>query len=212
MLTLLKSRVARGARQSIVGALLLLPLGLSTVDAQQFPAKPIALVVAFGAGGASDLILRTFIDTAPAILGQPVVIQIRSGGGGAIASELVAHAKPLLAPPQSLPHVRAGKLRALAWSGAARHPDLPLVPTAAEQGFDRTLTVFKGVMAPKGTPRPVVERIAAAFKRMLETRQAIDGIRRLGDEVAYLGPDEFEGHWRAEFQTFKELGRIFRRR
>lgn len=320
-------RVPMRDRRSIAIVLLAALLALTSAAAQDFPTKPITLIVPFGAGGASDLILRSFIDMAPKFLGQRVVVQIRSGGGGAIASELVAQAKPdgytllfghsnsnsilpaiegrskgpddlvavclvntsgtvllarpdapfgsfqemiawakanpgrlivantgpwsavdftwkrmehelgiklrivsypggaealvallgghvqaaLLSPPQSLPHIRTGKLRPLAWSGTARHPDLPRVPTAAEQGFDKTLSVFKGVMAPKGTPRPIVEKIAAGFKSMLETRQAIEGIRRLGEEIEYLGPDDFERYWRAEYQTFKELGGIFGR-
>jgi tripartite-type tricarboxylate transporter receptor subunit TctC len=295
--------------------------------AQSYPTRPVMLVVPFSAGGASDLVLRTFIDTAAGFLGQPIVVQLRPGGGGAIASDLVARARPdgytllfghsnsnsilpaiegrskgpdelvavcrvntsgtfllvrpdapfrsfgemidwaranpgalvvantgvwsavdftwkrmerdlgirlrivsygggaealvallgghvqaaLLAPPQSLPQARAGRLRALAWSGAERHPDLPAVPTAAEEGFDKTLSVFKGVMAPPGTPRAIVDRVAEAFRRMLATRQAIEGINRLGDEIAFLGPDEFAAYWRAEYDTFRELGRLFRR-
>jgi len=303
-------------------------MALSTrVGGQTYPTKPVTIIVPFAAGGASDLVLRTFIDTAPAVLGQPVVVQSRPGGGGAIASDLVARAKPdgytllfghsnsnsilpavegrskgpddliavcrvntsgtfllvradapfrtfgemvawaranpgtlivantgpwsavdvtwkrmelemgihlrivsypggadalvallgghvqaaLLAPPQSLPQVRAGRLHALAWSGLERHRDLPAVPTAAEQGFDKTLSVFKGVMAPPGTPRPIVDRLADGFRRMLATPQAIDGIHRLGDEVAFLGPEEFAAYWRAEYETFRDLGRLLRR-
>jgi hypothetical protein len=46
---------------------------------------------------------------------------------------------------------------------------------------------------------------------MLETPQAIEGIRRLGDDIGYLGPDEFDRYWRAEYDTFKTLGAMFKR-
>ncbi len=313
--------------QLLATAALLVALGASPASAQEFPTKPINLIIPFGAGGASDLTVRTFIDRAPEFLGQPIVLQMKPGGGGAIASEIVAQSKPdgytllfghtnsnsilpaiegrskgpddlaavcrvntsgtvflaqpsapfrslnemiawaktnpgkltvstagtwsavgftwkrmeqvlgvklrivsydggaealvallgghvqasLLALPQSLPHIRAGKLRALAWSGPRRHPDLPDVPTAAEEGYDKTLSVFKGVMAPKATPRPVIEKIALAFEKMLETDRAVEGIRQLGDQIEYLGPDEFEKYWRVEFETFKVLGQMFKR-
>ena len=316
-----------------IGAALVAAVSLSAARnapssaAPEFPTRPIRLVIPFGAGGASDLTARTFIDLAPAVLGQPIVLHMRPGGGGAVASELVARSRPdghtllfghtnsnsllpavegrstgpddlvavcrvsvtssmfvalpdapftnlsemirwartnpgkltvstagawsavgltwkrmerelgirlrivtfdggaealvallgghvqasLLALPQSLPQIRAGKLRALAWSGAARHPAFPLVPTAAEEGYGHTLTVFKGVMAPKGTPRPIVDRLALAFRKMLETPRVIEGIHRLGDEIQYHGPDEFQHDWRAEYDSFRELGRLFGR-
>jgi hypothetical protein len=77
-------------------ALVALPtMALDTrVEGQAYPTKPVSIVVPFAAGGASDLVLRAFIETAPAFLGQPVVVQMRPGGGGAIASDLVARAKP----------------------------------------------------------------------------------------------------------------------
>lgn len=296
-------------------------------SAQEFPAKPINLVIPFGPGGASDLTSRTFVALAPEAIGQPMVIHTRPGGGGAIGSEFVAQAKPdgytllvghtncnsilpalegrskgpddlvpvarintsgaiyiaqptapfknfkemiawaranpgqlsvstagtwsavdfmwkvierehgiklrlvsytggaealvallgghvqasLLAAPQTLPHIKAGKLRALAYMGHQRHRDLPDVPTSAEQGFDKTMTVFKAIMAPKGTPRPVVEKLAAAFKKMLETPQVVEAIRKLGDDVEYQGPDEFAKYWRAEYETYKELGKVFKK-
>jgi tripartite-type tricarboxylate transporter receptor subunit TctC len=69
-------------------------LGLDCSRAQDFPSKPINLVIPFGAGGASDLQARTFINTATIYMGQPIVLQIRAGGAGAIGSEMVAQAKP----------------------------------------------------------------------------------------------------------------------
>jgi tripartite-type tricarboxylate transporter receptor subunit TctC len=73
------------------------------------------------------------------------------------------------------------------------------------------MTVFKAIMAPKGTPRPVVEKLAAAFKKMLETPQVVEAIRKLGDDVEYQGPDEFAKYWRAEYETYKELGKVFKK-
>ena len=85
------------------------------------------------------------------------------------------------------------------------------MPTSTEQGFDRGLVVFKGIMAPRGTPRPIIEKLALAFKQMLEMPRAIEAIRKLGDDVEYLGPDEFARYWRADFERYRELGQLFRR-
>ncbi len=89
---------------------------------------------------------------------------------------------------------------------------MPELPTAKEQGYEPVpLTVWKGILAPKGTPRPVVEKLAASFKKMFEAKPARDALKQLGDEFDYQGPEEFEKFWRAEFQTYKELGKIFKR-
>jgi tripartite-type tricarboxylate transporter receptor subunit TctC len=86
---------ARRGVISLIAFIALAAMALSTrVGGQTYPTKPVTIIVPFAAGGASDLVLRTFIDTAPAVLGQPVVVQSRPGGGGAIASDLVARAKP----------------------------------------------------------------------------------------------------------------------
>ena len=295
--------------------------------AEEFPSKPITLVIPFGPGGASDLTARTFIHLSQQVFGQPMVIQTKPGGGGAIGSEFVAQAKPdghtllvghtncnsilpaimgqgkgpddlapvarintsgtvfvaqpdapyntlkemiawakanpgelsvstagawsqvdftwktierdydlkmrnvsypggaealvallgghvkasLLSLPQTLPHIAAGKLKALAYLGSRRHRDLPNVSTAAEQGFSKTLTVFKAIMAPKGTPRPVIDKLAAGFKKMLEEPQVVEAIEKLGEPVEFQGPDEFGKYWRAEYESYREMGKIFKK-
>src|SRR5512140_2385082 len=68
--------------------------GNSALQAQDFPTKPITLVIPLSAGGSNDLPARTFVPLSKEIFGQPMVIQIRPGGGGAIGSELVGQAKP----------------------------------------------------------------------------------------------------------------------
>ncbi len=74
---------------------LLLVLGMpQLVHAQQYPAKPIRIVVGFAAGGASDVTARMLAPKMNALLGQPVIIENRLGSGGAIATEFVAKAPP----------------------------------------------------------------------------------------------------------------------
>jgi tripartite-type tricarboxylate transporter receptor subunit TctC len=86
-------RIAQWALYAWLGAACFF-MAVEAPLAQDFPTKPINLVIPYGAGGASDLAARAFINTAKQHLGQPVVIQIRAGGGGAVGSESVAQAKP----------------------------------------------------------------------------------------------------------------------
>ncbi|MCE9641187.1 MAG: tripartite tricarboxylate transporter substrate binding protein, partial [Betaproteobacteria bacterium] len=60
---------------------------VTTAHAQQYPAKPIKVIVGFAAGGASDVTARMLAPKLTAILGQPIVIENRLGSGGAIATE-----------------------------------------------------------------------------------------------------------------------------
>ena len=74
--------------------LMLLAISFTVVQAQEFPTKPVTLIIPFGPGGASDLTARAFFGAAHEYLGQPVIIQLKPGGGGAIASDIVAKAPP----------------------------------------------------------------------------------------------------------------------
>jgi tripartite-type tricarboxylate transporter receptor subunit TctC len=62
--------------------------------AQSYPERPVTLVVGYGAGGATDIIARTFADRMQPLLGQPMVVQNQPGAGGTIASDRVAKAAP----------------------------------------------------------------------------------------------------------------------
>lgn len=70
--------------------------------------------------------------------------------------------------PESLAYVKSGKLRALAVTTRDRHPLLPEVPTVAEAGYpDLIVENWTGLMMPAGTPRPIVDKVAASVARML---------------------------------------------
>jgi hypothetical protein len=69
-------------------------LGFESLQAQNYPTKPINIVIPLGAGGQNDLVMRILSNFAPEYFGQPFVIRIMPGGGGAIGSNEVAKAKP----------------------------------------------------------------------------------------------------------------------
>ena len=110
-----------------------------------------------------------------------------------------------------LPHIKAGKLRLLTVLDDVRMKDFPDIPTAKEQGVDVVNLMWRGVHAPKGTPRPIVDKLAVAFKKMTEDKSVIEAVKRLGDDIYYLGPDEFAKFWRAEYEAHKEIGKMFKK-
>jgi tripartite-type tricarboxylate transporter receptor subunit TctC len=134
------------------------------------------------------------------------------GGGPALMALLGGHVDVSgLFSAQTLPHIQAGKLRALAVTDIQRDPAMKDVPTCKEAGANMVYLMWRGVLAPKGTPRPVVDKLAAAFKKMTEDKSVVPMIKKLGDEINYLGPDEFSKFWRDEFETQRELGKMFKK-
>jgi tripartite-type tricarboxylate transporter receptor subunit TctC len=294
---------------------------------KEFPAKPVTLVIPVGAGGSHDMTARAVTSVAHDYLGQPVIVQLKPGGGGAIGSEIVAKAAPdgytllfggqgwssalpavegrskgpnelvavcrinysptiIVARPDApfktfkemveytranpdklifgntgpwgqadlswkliikatgiktksvpydgggpsilavlgghadmtgglvsalLPHIKSGKLRALVVLDNKREEQLPDVPTAKEEGVEAVNLMWRAVLAPKATPRPVIDKLAQSFKKMTEDKSVISMIKQLGDEVQYLGPDEFSKVWREEYESYKELGKFFKK-
>lgn len=82
---------------AFVLALVALFGGLSTAGfapAQDYPNKPLRLIIPYPAGGASDLTARAVVSVADEYLGQPMIVVIRSGGGGAVGAEAASKAKP----------------------------------------------------------------------------------------------------------------------
>jgi len=80
-----------------VGTLLIalaLGLGAGTAPAQDFPNKPVRLIIPYPAGGATDLTARAFVSVADDHMGQPMIVTVRAGGGGAVGSEAASKSKP----------------------------------------------------------------------------------------------------------------------
>ena len=299
----------------------LLGLPLAALEAQEFPTKPIELVLPFGPGGSHDLTARAVASVAHQYLGQPLLVVLKPGGGGAVGSQQVSRAKPdgytLLfggsgpnttfalvqkaptgpdqflpvarinysapflavrseAPWKSLkdlveyakknpgklnfantgpwgaadlpmrilakaagfeynniphdgggpsmlavlgghadatfgftaqltPQLAAGKLRVLGVTDVKRHPDFPNVPTMKEEGYDVVFTMWRSVLAPKGTPQPILDKLESAFQKLSEDKSFRALIKSLGDEVHFQGGKEFEKTWRDEWEQHAKL-------
>lgn len=289
--------------------------------AQDFPTKPIELVIPYGPGGSHDLTARAVASVAHQYLGQPLLVVLKPGGGGAVGSQAVARAKPdgytimlggsgpntifalvqkaptgpeqfaavarinyssplfavradapwktlrdvvdhmkknpgkfhfansgpwgaadlpmrmaakaggveynniphdgggpaLLAvlgghadatfgfTAQLLPQIGAGKMRALAVTDTKRLRDLPNVPTFREEGLDVVFTMWRSVLAPKGTPQPILDKLEGAFRKISEDKSFQALIKQLGDEIQFQGGKEFEATWRAEWDQVAKI-------
>ncbi len=114
----------------------------------------------------------------------------------------------LLAGPTVLPHVRAGKLVALAVSGASRSPTLPDVPTMAEAGVNGYRADFTLVMfAPKGTPEAIVTKFRQAFVDALKAPDVVEKLKAGDQTVVGSTPAEAARTLAADSQKWGEVAR-----
>jgi len=294
--------------------------------AQDYPAKPLRLIVPFPPGGGNDTVARVIAQRMSPALGQPVVVDNRPGAGGSVGAEAVAKApadgytlflagvgshavNPNLHPklpydpvkdfapitliasapsvlvvnpsiparnvaeftayaranPGKLnyasngngsaaqlaatmyesmagvrmvhvpykgiapaltdllngevqlmfgtivalvPHLQAGKLRALAVTSRKRSVLLPDVPTLAESGLpDYQAGSWYGVLAPAGTPRPIIERLHGTIVKALQQPDVAQRLAAEGAEVIGSTPEEFGAHIKAELARVAEVVR-----
>lgn len=111
----------------------------------------------------------------------------------------------LLDPPLTIPHVKSGKLRALAVTSSKRWPDLPNVPTLAEAGIANVeITFWLGVLVPSSTPAPIVQAIAQALLGVREDPKLMQQLQNQG-QVDLLEPQPFAARLRGEVQAWGEV-------
>jgi tripartite-type tricarboxylate transporter receptor subunit TctC len=104
--------------------------------------------------------------------------------------------------------IAAGKLTPLATAANKRSSVLPDVPTMAEAGIpDFDTSLWFGLLAPAGTPRPIVEKLAAAAHKAMRVPDAIETLRKQGYEPLDAGPDEFASFMRSEIARWSEVAR-----
>jgi tripartite-type tricarboxylate transporter receptor subunit TctC len=313
----------------IVAALLLFPLVLlhaGPARAQDYPRKPVRLIVPFAPGGGNDTVARAIAQNVGASLGQPVIVDNRAGAGGVVGAELAAKSPPdgytlflggvgshavhpnqharlpydpvgdfapisLIASAPSVlvvhpsvaagtlgeftalakahpgklnyasngngssaqlaavmyesmagvrmvhvpykglapaladllggevqamfssvvaivPHIKAGRLRALAVTGKRRSPLLPELPTIAESGLpDYEAGSWYGILAPAGTPREIVSKLHGEVVRALAQPEIRERLAGEGAELIGSTPEEFAAHIGSELARMGKLVR-----
>lgn len=113
------------------------------------------------------------------------------GSGPAVQDVLAGQVQVFITtPPSVLQHVQAGRLKAFAVTGNARHPGLPNVPTTAEAGLPGfQLEAWVGLFAPAATPPSVVAKLTTEVKRTLELPETKQRAESAGIELRYLPPE-----------------------
>jgi tripartite-type tricarboxylate transporter receptor subunit TctC len=291
---------------------------------QDYPSRAVKVIVPFPPGGAPDLVGRTLANRLQERLGQPFVVENRTGAGGNIAAEAVAHAAPdgytLFAPsdgplvinpnvyekvnfdtlkdfaPISLvasvglvlmacpnvpvsnvadvialakarklsyassgfgssqhmvaemlkassdidlthvpykgfaqavidavacnvdlifgaistgiPHVKSGKLKAIAVTIPQRHPGLPDTPTFREAGHPGVaIEAYMGLLAPAGTPRPIIDKLHHEVVAILKEKDTIQRLTGAGLDIVGNTPDEFGARIKRDLEKFGKIAR-----
>lgn len=122
-------------------------------------------------------------------------------GSGQAVTDLLAGTVPMAIPGTAamVKHIRSGKLRPLATSGSARSAQLPEVPTLAESGLaGYSAYVWMGLLAPKGTPKAIVDKLHAELKAALATPEVMTYMSDAGIESVGSTPAEMDAYFREE--------------
>jgi tripartite-type tricarboxylate transporter receptor subunit TctC len=162
----------------------------------------------FGSGGAgttNDLGARYFIAE-----NKLDIVMIPHKGANQAQTALLSGEVDVLVigTAAAAPFVKAGKLRALAALGDKRDPEVPDVPTVAEAGMPWfTVNTWYGVLAPAGTPGPVINRLNAAFVKTLNDSATRKLLAARGADPLTSTPDEFARFIKSETERWGKVVR-----
>ena len=130
-----------------------------------------------------------------------------NGSAPAVQSALAGHTPiALVVLTPVVPHAKEGKLRALAVTTAKRSPALPEVPTLAEAGLpDQESDTMQGVLAPAGTPEPVIAMLHREIDKVMADPEVAQKMAALGFEKIASTPDEFARRIRADIPKWAKV-------
>jgi tripartite-type tricarboxylate transporter receptor subunit TctC len=129
-------------------------------------------------------------------------------GAGPALNDTVAGQVPIIFDnlPSALPFIKDGRLVPIVVAAPQRLAALPNVPTFKEVGLDSVNRMaYYGVLAPKGTPQPVIEKVAAAVKKSLEDPNVRKRIEDTGSLIVGNTPAEFGTQIKAEYEVYKTV-------
>ena len=139
--------------------------------------------------------------------GTDIVHVPYKGGAPAIADLISGQVQLMFESTNSIaPHVRAGRVRALAVTGAQRARSLPEVPTLMEAGVPGyEVTAWTGVIAPAGLPRPILDRLNAAVNATLVEPNTKERLAQLGSEGGGGTPEDYAALIRRDSAKWAEV-------
>jgi len=153
-----------------------------------------------GIGGAGHLAGEMF-----RLMAKTNLVHVPYKGGGPAMSDLLGGQVPSLfaSAPSVVPHVKTGKIRALATTGAKRSSSFPDVPTIAELGYPGyAATNWYAFVAPGKTPRDIIERLNRDIVRTLNTPEIRDQLLSHGEDPSPSTPEELGKTIASELATW----------
>jgi tripartite-type tricarboxylate transporter receptor subunit TctC len=99
------------------------------------------------------------------------------------------------------------KVKIIAAATETRMAELPNVPTFKEAGIDLVISSNRGIAGPKGLPRPIVEKLADAFKKASMDPEYLKQMEKMGLPSKYLGPEEFAKLVKTEYEEYTEISK-----
>jgi tripartite-type tricarboxylate transporter receptor subunit TctC len=129
------------------------------------------------------------------------------GGGPAMQGFLGGQVDSFFATPiSSISQIRAGKARAVATTGSKRAALMPDVPTIAEAGYAGYEALnWYGFLAPRGTPKDIIERLNREIVKALAAPQAVAALHKTGTEPKSSSPEEFAQYIKREYDTWGKV-------
>jgi tripartite-type tricarboxylate transporter receptor subunit TctC len=142
-----------------------------------------------------------------AMSGTSIVHVPHRGSGDARTAVLGGHVQMMIdAITTTAPTVQAGQVRALGTTGSKRSSVLPDVPTISEAGVPGyEATIWLGLMAPAGTPTPIVDKLNAEINRILRRPEVKEAWAKQGAEPLIMTPGEFDKYLRRDIEKWAKV-------
>src|SRR5947209_11544987 len=159
-----------------------------------------------GPGSVSNLLMSLFLKRA----GIEMTAVSYRGTAQALTDVIAGHIPTMFVPlPEAMPQAEGGKVRMLAVSDDKRSRGAPAIPTISESGFPGFRGIsWNGLMAPAGTPRPIIDRLAAELARATQDPKFVAGLDAYGVDPLGLNPEEFAKFLREDMALWAEAVKI----
>lgn len=164
-------------------------------------ANPGKLAFATSGAGSSNHLLGARLEQ---VIGAALVHVPYRGAGPAMVDTIAGNVPSMFdSLPSAAPHIKGGKVRALAVSGEQRNPAFPDVPTMKESGFPDLISYsWFGISVPARTPQPIVDRLASEMQAVLKEPAVVKRWEEIGAEGSTMTPAEVTRFIQAEIDKW----------